>query len=208
MKKMLLAISILAGGMATEAQSRIGVKGGLNFSNQYRKDAGYGKYDTKFHSELQAGLIGDISLGGNLYLQPQFLYSRKGGTHDSKLAGQDVKLKMNYFEMPVNLVVKRHMGMVNLFVGGGPVIGYGFGGELIQNGVTKKLFSEDVKNFRREDISANLTAGIELWNGLFGSISYQKGFRDIYKTEDITIRNSSISVSVGYYLNNKKRNKK
>ncbi len=201
MKRILLAALFIAGSLVTQAQFRIGVKGGLNFSDQIRKDNG-NSLTTKMHTELHAGITGDVKLWKFIYLQPAIMYSRKGSTHKSA-SFADTKVKMNYIEVPLNVVVKKDILIGKVFAGGGPVIGYGFGGEMVQNGQSKKLFSDEIKNFRHEDISANLVAGIELNNGLFSSVSYQKGFRDIYKTDEVFIRNNTVSVSVGYYFNRK-----
>ncbi|MBC7889065.1 MAG: PorT family protein [Ferruginibacter sp.] len=203
MKKILLAGLFITGSLLTQAQFRVGIKGGLNFSDQARKDAGH-SVTTKMHTELHAGVVGDVKIWKSIYLQPAIMYSRKGATHKSA-SFADTKIKMNYVELPLNIVYKKELMFGTVFAGGGPVIGYGFGGEMVQNGQSKKLYSDDIKNFGHEDISANLLAGIELNNGLFSSVSYQKGFRDIYKTDNVKIRNNSVSVSVGYYLNRKHR---
>lgn len=179
MKKVFLTVTTVMVCLLSQAQFRIGGKVGLNFSDQHVKYAGASQ-STKFHTELQAGFVGDLHLAGKLYLQPQLLYARKGATHESATGGADTKIKMNYAEVPLNLVYKTDLNLGKIFFGLGPVVGYGFGGEIVQNGVSKKLYSDEIKNFERYDISANATAGIELPNGLFGSITYQHGFKDIY----------------------------
>jgi Outer membrane protein beta-barrel domain len=199
MKKTLLTLMAVVIYLASPAQFRVGAKVGLNFSDQALKYTGKSQ-DTKFHTELQAGLIGDMKLLGKLYLQPQLLYSRKGSTHESATGGPDTRIKMNYAEVPINLVYKTDLHLGKIYFGAGPVVGYGFGGELVQNGESKKLYSNDIKNFERYDISANAVAGIELPNGLFGSIAYQHGFQDIYKTDDISIKNRTLALSVGILL--------
>jgi hypothetical protein len=199
MKKIFLSLMAVIVYLAAPAQFRVGAKVGLNFSDQLIKNGGKSEA-TKFHTELQAGFVGDLKLSGNFYLQPQLLYSRKGSTHESATGGPDTRIKMNYAEVPVNLVYKTNIHLGKIFFGAGPVVGYGFGGEMIQNGITKKLYSNDIKNFERYDVSANAVAGIELPNGLFGSITYQHGFRDIYKTEDIKLKNRTLALSVGILL--------
>ena len=202
MKRISFLAAVVMCSLASHAQINVGIKGGLNFSDQLRKDAGKSALDTKMHAELHAGFIADVKIWQNFYLQPQLLYSRKGSTHKSSTVA-DTKVKMNYVELPLNMVYKMDMLFGKVFVGAGPVISYGFGGELVQNGQSKKLYS-DIKNFKREDISANVLAGIELNNGLFASVNYQRGFTDIYKTDAVNIKNRSVAVSVGYYLNYKK----
>ena len=203
MKRILLAGIILTGSFVSKAQFNFGVKGGLNFTDQFRKDAGKTAANTNLHAELHAGLIADLQLNTNLHIQPQLLYSRKGATHKSHTI-PDTKVKMNYVELPLNLVYKVETVFGKVFLGAGPVFSYGFGGELVQAGETKKLYS-GIKNFKREDISANVVGGIELNNGMFASLNYQRGFTDIYKTEAVDIKNRSVALSIGYFINYKSR---
>jgi len=204
MKRILVASLFILGSLASHAQFRVGVKGGLNFSDQWRQDNGH-SVKTKMHTELHAGVIADVKIWKFIYLQPAVMYSRKGATHKSE-SFADTKVKMNYIEVPLNVVYKKEVMFGKIFAGGGPVIGYGFGGEMVQNGQSKKLYSDDIRNFKHEDISANIVAGVEFNNGLFSSISYQHGFTDIYKTDEEKIRNNSFAISVGYFFgrNNKK----
>lgn len=199
MKKILLTALAAIVYLVSPAQVRIGGKVGLNFSGQSSNYAGESETG-RYHTELQAGFVGDVKLAGNFYLQPQILYSRKGGTHESAFGAADTRIKMNYAEVPVNLVYKTATHFGKFFFGAGPVMGYSFGGEMVQNGVSKKLYSTDVEVFERYDFSANAVAGIELSNGLFGSISYQHGFRDIYKMDDISLKNRTLALSVGILL--------
>ena len=204
MKKILFAVVLIACSVVTNAQFRIGAKGGLSLTNQYRKDAkGYTQYDTKSHTEFQAGFIGEARLSENMYLQPQLLYSRKGSTHSSK-TGPATSVKMSYAELPVILMYKKEVPFATVFAGAGPVFGYAFSGELVQNKQTKKMFSDDIKNFKHNELSANVTAGVELSSGLFASLSYQKGFSDIYKADEVTISNNSLALTVGYFLKKRK----
>jgi hypothetical protein len=198
MKKILVAtVVLLASTFLTQAQVRIGVKAGTNLSSQYRGDVGGSElFSLHAFKGYHVGLVAETQLLKNVYLQPQLLFTHKGAKLNN-FEGSYAKIKMNYIDMPVNLVYKIPVSFGKLFGGAGPVISYGFGGKIEQNGQSNKLFATN--NWKHLDISANATAGIELNNGLFGSVSYQRGMKDIYKG-DINVKNRSISVSVGYML--------
>lgn len=201
MKKFLLAGVVIMFALTSQAQFRIGAKAGVSFSDQKRTG---GNYSTNMLINIQAGVAGEVKISDNLYLQPQLILSGKGATHVSPSGLTKTEVAMNYAELPVSLVYKKETAIGKIFAGAGPVIGYGFGGKLKQNGDTKKLYSEEIKNFKHGDLSANFIAGFEFPDGLFVSAGYQYGFIDIYKTEEIKIQNRTTSISVGYFFGNKK----
>jgi len=62
-------------------------------------------------------------------------------------------------------------------------------------------------NTKRFDISGNALAGVEFRNGFFCSVNYQRGFRDISKT-NAEVKNRSMSVSIGQTIEWKKNKRK
>jgi hypothetical protein len=107
---------------------------------------------------------------------------------------------MNYIDLPLYVVYKYPVSFGKLVGGMGPVLSYAVSGKLEQSGKTKKMFSDELKNWKRGDISGNIMAGVELNNGFMASISYQSGLTDIYKDEIPTIKNRQFSISVGYMI--------
>ena len=186
--------------MATQAQIRVGIKAGANISNQSRNDfKGTKLISSEAFKGFHAGVVADIPLTSNLYVQPQLQYTRKGAKYTAAL-GTDARLTMHYVEMPVNILYKVNVPFGKVFAGAGPVLSYGFAGKLTNNGQTQKLYSAD-KNWNRLDISANAVTGIEFNNGFFASVNYQRGFKDVHKSSTVDVKNRSVAVSVGYLLN-------
>jgi hypothetical protein len=199
MKKVLLAvIIIIASDAAVRAQVKVGIKAGGNLSNQRISVSEGTIYSGNAYKGFHAGLIAETNLGGNFYLQPQLLFSRKGATHLSSSGNTPVQVKMDYVELPISLVYKINLPFGKIFGGAGAAFSYGIGGKLEQNGQTQKLYSEG--NWKREDISLVFTGGLEFNNGFFASINSQKGMRDVYRAGTASIKNKSVSVSVGYLL--------
>ncbi|MEP7376376.1 MAG: outer membrane beta-barrel protein [Chitinophagaceae bacterium] len=209
MKRIFLAVIALMGLVVSQAQLKVGIKAGGNLSNQHSNAA----LGTKLLSKdafrgFHAGLVADVHVFGNLYVQQQLLYTQNGAKYTSKVNGYETKLTARSIETPVNILYKVNTSFGKIVAGGGPSVSYGFGGKMEQNGQTKKLYSGAMKDFRRIDISANAIAGVEFNNGLFTSVNYQMGLRDMNKIDGINTKNRSVSVSVGYLIDWNKSKRK
>ena len=202
MKKIfLLAGAVIICSLASQAQFKVGIVTGANVSNQHRNDVNGGKLiSNEAFKGFHAGVVADWQIAKNIYLQPQLLYTRKGAKYTAAL-GTDARLTLNYVEMPVNILYKVNIPFGKIVAGAGPVIGYSFSGKLQNNGQVKKLYSTDMKNWNRLDISANAMAGLEFNNGFFANVNYQYGFKDINKSAGTSVKNRSVGLSVGYLVN-------
>jgi hypothetical protein len=202
MKKFLLAGVLFSIALVSNSQISIAVKGGLTFADQYHYDDVLGEKRKADHlTELHTGLLFDIPFSEKLSLRPQLQYARKGAVHKG-YGYPDTKVNLNYIEMPLQLVHKWNAGATTIFAGTGPVIGYGFGGEVSQEGMTAKPFKEyggEDALFKRFDLAGSVTAGVE-FNKLLVSATYQHGFIDIYRYNETVIRSRGLYLSVGYYF--------
>lgn len=209
MKKIILsAVVAIAFATVSQAQLRVGVKAGGSLDNQRINVTESSIYSSDNLRGYQAGLVGELPLGGNFYLQPQVLFSRKGAMHLSSTGADNIKVRMSYVEMPVNVLYKFNLPFGKIFAGAGGAFSYGVGGKEIQAGQTNKIYGKGRSDWKREDISLTFTTGIEFDNGFFASFNSQKGLRDIHKSDGVSIKNKSISVSVGYMIDWKKLNRK
>jgi Outer membrane protein beta-barrel domain len=202
MKKVILSVfTVIVLVAVSQAQFKVGIKAGGSLSNQHSNAAAGTKLlSTDAFRGYHAGLVGDVQVFENVYLQPQLLYSQNGAKYTTTVGGHETKLTMRSIEMPVNVLYKVNVPFGKLVAGGGPSLNYGFGGKIEQNGQSQKLYSGAMKEFKRIDIGANATAGVEFNNGLFTSVNYQMGLRDISKIDGINTKNRSVSVSVGYLI--------
>ena len=94
---------------------KIGVKGGVNFSNLYVDDVD----DENMKAGLNLGLFAKIPVTRKLSFQPEILYSSKGSEliYDNILGSGSYRFNLNYLEMPL-LAVINIAGPVNLHAGG------------------------------------------------------------------------------------------
>jgi hypothetical protein len=205
MKKIILTtVAAIMIAAVSQAQFTLGVKVGGNLDNQKVSVSNGSIYASDNLRGYHAGLIGELDLGSNFYLQPQVLFSRKGAMHFSSTGAHETKVRMSYVELPVNVVYKLDLPFGKVFAGAGGAFSYAVGGKQEQNGVSTKIYRSGVREWKREDLSLTFTAGVEFDNGLFASINSQKGLFDVHKASDVTVKNKTLSVSVGYFINWKK----
>jgi hypothetical protein len=209
MKKIFLsAFAVIALALLSQAQFRIGVKAGADISQQrVNVSQGNALFSNDHFKGYHAGLIIEFKVAENVYVQPQLLYTRKGSTLLSSTGGADTKVRFNYIDVPVNVVYKLPVSFGKIFAGAGPSFSYGFSGKQEQAGHKTGVYS-DHSTWKREDLSLSFTAGVEFNNGLFASINSQKGMMDVYRTDGISVKNRSVSASIGYMIDWKQLKRK
>jgi hypothetical protein len=205
MKKIIMtAIVCIAISTATQAQFKVGFLAGGNLSTQKRNDLSTSSLFTKHaYRGFHAGLVAEVPLTENLYIQPQLLYAKKGVNFKDQPAGMDRKLTLNTIEMPVLLLHKTDVPFGKIIAGAGPVISYGFNGKLNESGNIQKIYDEGSHQWRRVDVGVMVKAGLEFNNGFFVSANYQKGYKDLNKTV-ASVKSRAFNVSVGYLIDWKK----
>ena len=212
MKKLFILSAIVCLTQVSFAQTRFGLRGGLNIANQKISVNAFGDNVSQSGDAIASFHIGgmaDIKLSELFYLQPSLLISGKG----TDFNGEDdfgnpvtAKIRPFYVEIPVNLVVKTTLPSTNLTVygGAGPSIGFGAFGKVKSDGESEDAFQED--GFKRLDFGINLTAGVETPSGWQFSFHFTPGIANIYGGEDvgggsdITWKNKVVGISIGYFL--------
>lgn len=99
MKSIILTLFtiLLISGTSVAQHTNIGIKGGLNaYTIKANNDA---NFNTKV--SFHVGLIGHIHLSKQFALQPELVYSIQGTQYS--LVGEDVKLNLNYVNVPLLL---------------------------------------------------------------------------------------------------------
>jgi len=210
------------------AQTKIGVRAGMNLSGVNLVDEQGDKQKTGMIPRFQAGLTVDIPITADFYVQPAALYSGKGFRQDGGwLASADAEFKAtaSYFEVPVNLLYKPRVGGGSLIVGAGPYIAYGTGGkwEADQGQVAigdimiephgDVIFKNDVAdgewgNYlygKPWDYGVNLIAGYEFLRKLSVQFNAQFGVSNLEpdldgQKPDGKLRNTVYGISIGYKL--------
>jgi hypothetical protein len=135
MKKLLLTFILAAAATITFSQTiNFGVKAGVNLSTLSESGLPY-QIDNKNITGYHAGIIADFGFQ-QFSIQPGLFFITKGSSYPGMIAdntGNTAKmtttLKLNYLELPVNLLYKlRASPGVKVYLGGGPYLGYGLSG--------------------------------------------------------------------------------
>lgn len=204
-------IVLCLSGTMTFAQIRPGVLGGVNFQNLNGKDFLGNKLENSLIIGYHAGVNVLIPIAPEIYFQPGLMFSSKGAVN--KNSSPDLKYRLNYLELPLNLVYRGQLGDNFVLLGLGPYIGYALGGN-ITSGSDKRniVFQNSVVTgdplstayMRRFDAGANIFAGYELAAGLFLQLNAQMGLVNInpedkrISGDKTMIKNTGYGLSVGY----------
>ena len=168
-KTILLVLSLTFFSVVTKAQTRFGLKGGLNLANVSVTSGGISATPeslTSFH----AGLLLETRLTDKLLLQPNLLFSQKGYRD-----GDETEAKVNYIEIPVNLLYEANKDFT---VGVGIYAAHALSGKGTLKG---KTYDYDFGNGKanRFDLGVNLIAGYEIVEGIKFSVNYTIGTANI-----------------------------
>lgn len=228
MKKLFFAsITTLGLYFITNAQTTFGVHvNGISASVNDKFEEDGQTIETKGQGRIswKVGGVAIVPISANFSFMPQLNLLSKGTelekTYNETDAGQtftvtvDAIAKFTYLELPLNLVYNTS----SFFVGAGPSVSYGVGGETFakaifsQNGtvVAMEESTHDVKfdgnensndgkdHFKPFELGANFLAGYKFGNGLFVNVHYNMGLSNINLDESSTTRNRYFGVGVGY----------
>ncbi|QKG53228.1 porin family protein [Hymenobacter sp. BRD67] len=183
MKKAFLSLGLLAGiSVAAQAQTaRFGIKAGASLSSWTGSDAGATATKLGFH----AGLVANFGLNEMISIQPELLYSMKGGQDDTN---SNNRVNLNYVDIPI--LAKVATGATGLFFELGPQVGF------LASATNKTSSSStDVKDsFKGVDFGYAAGVGFQVASGPMVGLRYNGGFTNIVK--DITIANTTIQTNL------------
>ena len=122
------------------------------------------------------------------------------------------KIRLSYFELPLNIVYKGLLGKGHVLLGPGPYMGYAIGGKIIAGDVKEDIeFTNEIEpngisysHFKPFDAGANIFAGYELANGIFLQLNTQLGLLKINPEnegdpdDERLIKNTGFGISAGY----------
>jgi hypothetical protein len=199
-------LMILAGNAFAQdfPETSFGIKGGVNFSNFYKGDL----TDKNVRTGFNAGVYGRFVITEGVALQPELLYSTRGGeaTYNG-FGGGRATLKLDYIEVPV-LAVVNIVPFLNIHVG--PYVGF------LASAKTENANEDNIFNFQNEldkDSFENVDFGIAGGIGIdvkkfhIGA-RYNYGLKDIGKDKVFSVasyslrdqRNSAVQIYVGIDL--------
>jgi len=208
----------------SNAQMKIGLQAGYNHSKftktKFSPNPIYESYETSWFRGFNIGVVTEIAIANDLYLQPGILLQGKG-THLSFTSSFDTSsrfIELHYLELPLSLKFKTNWGnnmraITSLGLYGSKAIrgvekgsGISYSGphsfynkvEFSNKNETQRL-PTIIKPF---DFGYSLLLGVEIKNfQLFTTFS--QSFKGITPNEKIyngNFRNSTLSLSVTYFI--------
>ncbi len=215
MKKLICGFAaLLLSSTLVTAQTRIGITGGLQLINQ--------PYQTPYHTftgsdmtGFQAGLVSNTRLSTHWSIRSQLLYARKGGQYTlatQATIGPVVERikRINYLDVPVQLVYGLKIGPGQATLGAGPYVGYALSMKdkvLIdgQGGFLDTEFGSESYQQKRLDYGLRVSVGYELPSGPGISLFYEPGFANINNDRLYKSKNTAYGLSLHYLLKAKDR---
>lgn len=196
--KISVVIALMLSVSYSQAQTRFGVKGGLNLSSMSLKSEGI-SFDSKLAAGFNLGLISELTLNENLFLQPGLLFTTKG----SKYKDFDGRYSTNNIEIPINLLYKLCTGSTKFFGFAGPYIGYAVSGKYKAEGVSSNIkFYGDNREMNAFDLGLNVGLGVEVQNFQI-SAQYGLSLTDLAPGSSDTSKNRVLGVSIAYLFGGK-----
>jgi hypothetical protein len=193
---------LLAGSPAFSQEqnvTRVGVKGGVNFSNFRVDDVG----DNNIKAGLNLGLFAKMPVSESVAIQPELLYSSKGSKieYDNFIQGDgEYRFNFNYLELPI-------LGVFSLGdhfnLQAGPYVAYLTSvniKDMKEGGTIQGVKDLREKDFNRFDYG--LAAGIGAdFSGFNAGIRYNYGLNEVGDSGSLSgqvLSNSKNSVATIY----------
>ena len=204
MKNRLLSIVLILALSASFAiaqepgRTSFGILGGVNFQNLNGKISSGDKLENDMLLGFHGGVNVQLPIAPEFYFQPGLMFAVKGAKNTTTILGSEItdEIKLNYIEMPLNLVYKGALGNGFVMLGFGPYVAYGISGKQVVQG--NSLSYERGVDYNAFDAGANIFVGFEMASGIFLQLDTQFGMLDIDPNENNTAKNTGFGLSLGY----------
>lgn len=217
-------LTIASFSVSSAQNIKFGITAGPVFTTSTRESAVVDAATNRSHKTIVqsylsyfGGAVISVPLSNYLTFRPQIEYMQKGWQNFvdyETLEDNHTRLKINYIDVPLNLVYNIPTKSGRFFIGAGPYLSYALSAKVHNdnNGIDTDLsFSsvEDttVQNANRFDIGGNLIAGYEFRNGIFLTLNYEYGFKDFrtdLRSETVVKgdnKNRTVGFGIGYMFN-------
>lgn len=204
MKNRLLSIVLILALSASFAIAQepgkmsFGILGGVNFQNLNGKISSGDKLENDMLLGFHGGVNVQVPIAPEFYFQPGLMFAVKGAKNTTTILGSEItdEIKLNYVEVPLNLVYKGALGNGFVMLGFGPYVAYGISGKQVVQG--NSLSYERGVDYNAFDAGANIFFGYEMSSGIFLQLDTQFGMLDIDPNENNTAKNTGFGLSLGY----------
>ncbi|MDR1730264.1 MAG: PorT family protein [Prevotellaceae bacterium] len=190
-----LFLSLVSAQTVQARSNNFGIKGGINFSDQSIKFNGSG-INTSSYTGFHAGIFYKLDLPLFLGIQAEVLYSQKGSHYSS--GNSRIKNHFDYLDIPVYLRWNLALPLVKPYAGIGPYFAFPLNKEVTG---TDSFSDWEKSGYNNSDVGIGATLGVEMFDRLQVSLSYQWGLKNIYGgIYDVKAKNKNLEISVGVLI--------
>jgi len=221
----LTAFSLCLSITAFSQKARVGLTGGISVANLSKTIGGADK-DGEYRIGIMTGIQLEVPLGkkNKFSFQPDLHYIQKGAsTIPTTPLFNKIYTALRYAELAPNFVYNFSRTKGTFYLGGGPYIGlplpsknvtHSAGADNIETDIS---FGNAVANdYKGVDYGGNAVMGYRMANGIFVSLNYIQGARNLIPKEkldlpgaaDDKVKNIAFGIRVGYLFHNTAREKK
>jgi hypothetical protein len=166
----------------TDSFFRLGIKGGVNLSTLNTSFSGLNQFYIE-NAKNQTGYVAGLyaRLGRKVFLEPEILFSAKGGTFDATnvVSGEKKIVDINYTNIDVPLLLGVKFGHLHFL--GGPVASYQLStNETIGTAFSNYLGGSIANGLSKSQIAYQVGGGIDLL-GITLDVKYEGSLTDIAK---------------------------
>ena len=187
----------------TRLTPKIGIKGGVNFSNFFIDDV----QDNNVKAGLNLGLFAKLPVSNGVSIQPELLYSSKGAkvSYNNPLLGGEYRFNLNYLELPVLAVFNLGKNF-NIHAGGYAAYLTSANVKAEDNGSSnEELIDFNEEQFNRFDYGLVGGLGFDIKNVTIGA-RYNYGLNQIGEKDQSVLssevlrnaKNNNIALYVGF----------
>lgn len=212
-KRILFLVIYLSFLLSSEAQTKWGIKAGVNINNQ----SGFSGAQKKSLITGQASFNGVIFLDKSFILQPSIGYYPKGSrlanmTFEDQLGNPigtgTLSYRFDYIELAAPFQYLIANNKTKLFSGLGPYLSYAIGGKEIWKNISGTPSNEPIKReisfgsngSKRFDAGFVAALSAIIQNKWMPSIHYEIGIVNTYYSSQNKVNNRSGGVTIGYFF--------
>jgi hypothetical protein len=208
-KKAIFLVAVFATVSLTFAQeTNFGLRAGLNLASQKWDASGVGVEMPKFDNTMgfHVGVIADIGISEQFYIQPGLLFSTKGAEYSKSAGGvkNEINISLQYLEVPLMASAKIAINeAMALRINAGPYLDIGLDGTLeIKSSYGGQTVSEKDDafkndNYKRLDFGVAFGGGLE-FQSIYVGVNYGLGLVNIADSKEIDISNKCLGIALGY----------
>jgi len=201
----LLVMIIFLSSSLLAQKPRFGLTGGISMAKWVAKSSGL-TINSNSIVGINAGVTAFFPINSNFSLQSGLNFIQKGAKPTGLSEGEEDKIKLNYLELPFNVLFNKN----GFFVGAGPTFSYGLSGKekySYQGNTEETKISfgnseeDDLKAF---DLGANITAGYLFSNHILISANYNWSLTNLMPgstSSDGKLMNRYAGIKIGYIFN-------